>query len=100
MTILLLAQTGSFETMSYGWLFAKTISIMVAVILLAFLTIKYVLPKLVRGRKLRGSNIEVLDYQPLENRKSVYLLRIEDKKVAVGVTDHAVAKLCEWELHE
>lgn len=88
------------ENLSYGWLFAKTVVAMIVIIALAFFSIKYVLPRFVRARRKSGSNIQILDFQPLEQRKSVYLLKIKNKKVAVAVSDQAFAKLCEWESGE
>jgi len=94
---MLLAQVGSGQEITFGWLFAKMIIAMIVIIILAFLTIKYVLPKIVRLRQKSDSSIQILDFQPIEQRKSIYLLKIENKKIAIGVTDHSVAKLCEWE---
>jgi len=85
------------EEISYDWLFAKTILIMIVIIVLAFGILKYVLPRFVKMRRKSGSTIQVLDYQPLEQRKSVYLVQINDKKIAIGVTEHSIAKLCEWD---
>lgn len=85
------------ENLSYGWLFAKTVIAMIVIIALAFFSIRYVLPRFVRARQKSGSSIQVVDFQPLEQRKSIYLLKIENKKVAVAVSDQSIAKLCEWE---
>lgn len=94
--MIIIAQTGM-EGISYGWLFAKTIVIMIVIIVLAFLSIKYVLPMFVKFRRKTDSQIQVLDFQPLEPRKNLYLVKIEDKKVAVAVSEHSICKLCEWE---
>jgi flagellar biogenesis protein FliO len=94
---MLFVHAANLESMSYGWLFAKTIIIMVVIIVIAFFAIKYLMPHLVRlrHRHRRESEIEILDYQPLEQRKAIYIIRIENKKIAVGVTDHSMNKLCE-----
>ncbi len=97
---MLFTQAPAVETLSYGWLFAKTIIIMVVIIVLAFLCIKYLLPRLVKLRRRTASDIEVLDFQPLEQKKSIYVVKIQDKKLAVGVSDHSVTKLCEWDAPE
>ncbi len=86
------------EGISYGASFAKMIAAMIFIIALAFVVLKFLLPKIVTMRRNRDSEIEVLDYQPLEPRKGVYLIKIADKKIAVGVTDHAIATLTEWHL--
>jgi flagellar biogenesis protein FliO len=97
---LLLSQIQDVEPISYGFLFAKMVIAMVVIIAAAFLCIKFILPRFTQVRRKKHSDIQILDYQPLEARKSIYLIRIEDKKVALGVTDHSIAKLAEWEYHE
>lgn len=96
--ILLIAQSvADTSSLSYGWLFAKMVSAMVIIIVLALVTIKYVLPRMIRMQRKADSRIQILDYQPLEQRKVVYLLKIDDKKVALAMTDQGAAKLCEWD---
>ncbi|EKD50575.1 MAG: hypothetical protein ACD_62C00495G0002 [uncultured bacterium] len=92
-----IAQTTGIETLSYGVLFAKTVVIMVVIIGLAFVSIKYLVPRLVKIRNKKSATIEILDFLALEQRKAIYVVRIEEKKLALAVTDHAVAKLCEWD---
>ncbi|MBU0505481.1 MAG: flagellar biosynthetic protein FliO [bacterium] len=94
---MLFVHAANLESLSYGWLFAKTIIIMVVIIVIAFFAIKYLMPHLVRLRHRKESEIEILDYQPLEQRKAIYIVRIENKKIAVGVTDHSMNTLCEWD---
>lgn len=83
------------EPVSFGWLFARTVVAMIAVIGLAIWGLKYVLPKILQVKRRAASKIEVLDYQPLESRKSIYIVKIEDKKVAIGVSEHNVNKICD-----
>jgi flagellar biosynthetic protein FliO len=94
--MMLIAQISSLtEPVSFGWLFARTIVAMIVVIVLAIWGLKYILPKILQAKRRAGSKIEVLDYQPLEARKSVYIIKIEDKKVAIGVSEHNVNKICD-----
>lgn len=83
--------------LSYEWAFFKMLIIMLVVIALAFVVIKFLLPRLVSMRRNQNSNIKILDYQALEQRKSIFLLQIKNKEIAVAVTDHNVTKLAEWE---
>lgn len=94
--ILLLAQTST-EPISFGPLLFKTLLATAIIIVLAFLVIRYVLPKIQTIRRNRASKIQVLDYQALDNRKAVYIVQIENKKVALGVTEQNVNLLCELE---
>lgn len=92
-----LAQITTSDTVSFGAMFAKTIIALVVIIGLALFVIKFLLPKITQIRRKNGSVIQILDFQPLEQRKSIYLIRVEDKKIAVGVSEQSITKLCEWE---
>ena len=95
--MMFLAEITTSDTVSFGAMFVKTLVALVAIIGLTFFVIKFLLPKITQIRRKNGSAIQVLDFQPLEQRKSIYLIRIEDKKIAVGVSEQSVTKLCEWE---
>ena len=95
--MLLIAQVNDVPELSYGTLFVKTVAAMIVIILLAFVSIKYLMPRFLQMRRRKDSNITVLDYQTLDQRRMIYLVKIKDKQVAVAVSDHAVAKLAEWE---
>lgn len=86
------------EAVSYGVSFAKMLMAMVFIICLAFFVLKYLLPKMTIARRNRDSQIKVLDYQPLEARKGIYLIQIHDRKLAVGVCDNSMSPLCEWRI--
>ncbi len=94
---MILAQTATPVDLSYGWLFAKTIGAMIVIIALAFVSIRYVLPLFMKLRRKSDSQIQVLDMQLIEPHKSVYLLKVRNKTVALATSEHAVAKLAEWE---
>lgn len=94
--MMLIAQVSSMtEPVSFGWLFARTIVAMIAVVVLAIWGLKYVLPKILQVKRRAGSKITVLDCQPLESRKSIYIVKIEDKKIAIGVSEHSINKICD-----
>lgn len=97
--LLLIAQVAepAAAAVSYGASFAKMILAMVFIVVLAFFVLKYLLPKMTVARRNRDSQIKVLDYQPLESRKGIYLIKINDRKIAVGVSENTMAALCEWE---
>lgn len=93
---MLILQTGGVEGVSFTWLFIKTLVAMVVIIALALVSIRYLLPRLTRFPGRRDSKIKILDFHPLEARKSVYILDIDNRRVAVGVTEHSINKLIEW----
>lgn len=95
---LLLTQSApELSEISYGWMFAKMMVAMIVIIALALVTIKYALPKMMRLRQNPNSRIKVLDYQPLEPRKSIYIVEIDKRRVAIGVTEHGIQPICELE---
>jgi flagellar biogenesis protein FliO len=85
------------ESVSFAPLFFKTILVTIFILVLAVLAIRYLVPRMNLLRRNKDSNIQILDYQSLDQRKAVYILKIENKKVAVGVTDHTVSKICDLE---
>lgn len=91
--IFLLDQTPAMA--SFGVLFAKTIVATVVVIALALLTIKFLVPKLRNLRRNKNSRIQILDYQALEPRKGIYIVDIAGKKIAIGVAENMIAKICD-----
>lgn len=95
-----MAQLVNTDSVSYGWLAAQVVGAMVFIILLAVIIIRYLLPKVMNMRRRADSSIEILDFQPIENRKNIYLVKIEDKKVAVVLSENSIAKLCEWDVDE
>lgn len=94
----LIASSQDAVGMSYGWAAAKMLIAMVVIIGLAFATIRYLLPHLNVVKRNKSSLIQVLDVQPIAQRKAVYLLKIDNKKLAVGVSEHNMTKLCEWDV--
>lgn len=98
-----LAQTRSLEDagISFGWLFVKTLVAMIIVIVLAFVFIRYIMPRLHWGRGLRkGSNITILERQALEARKHLYLVRVGRKTVLIGTADQRISKIMDVETEE
>lgn len=96
--LLLTQNTPDIPSLSYGWLFAKMILAMIVIIALALVTLKYLLPRMIKLRQNPNSKIAILDYHSLEPRRSIYVLQIENQKVAVGVTEHGINKICDLEV--
>jgi flagellar biogenesis protein FliO len=83
-----------------GWLFFKTVLAMVIVIALAFGSIRFLLPRMTRFRGATASDIDIIGYRQLDARKAVYILRLRDREVAVGVTEHHITPITEWRQDE
>jgi flagellar protein FliO/FliZ len=83
------------EPISFGWLFFKTLLAMGFIIVLALVSIRWILPKLSGARGRSKGRVKILDVQPLEMRKSVYIIEIDGRQLALGVTEHNITPLCE-----
>lgn len=99
--LILLAQAGqvvgSEADFSYWGLFLKTVVATLFIIVLAFLALRYLVPRVHSLRRNRDSVVKVLDYQSLEPRKGIYIVEIQGKKLAVGVSENFVGKICDVE---
>ena len=85
------------EELSLPTVLFKTFLLTGFIVLLAILFIKYVIPKISLPRNSQKSSIQILDRQTLDGRKSIYIVSIDQKKLALGVTDHQISTLCELE---
>lgn len=81
--------------MSFAPLFIKMVLASIAVIVLAFVALKYLLPYLTRVRHNSKSSIQILEHQLLSPRRSLYIVEIEGKKIALGATDQTITKICD-----
>lgn len=83
---------------TYEALFLKMLLAMIFIVAMAVLILKYVVPRISSFQKNKGdSEIQVLDRHGLEPRKGIYLVKIKNKVLAIGVADHNMTKLSEWE---
>ena len=82
---------------SFGWLFVKTIIAMVIVIGLAFVVLRYVLPRFQGAHRFSNSRIKILERFGLEPRKGLYIVKVGGKTALIGTSDHAVNKLMDLE---
>ncbi len=78
---------------SYWFLLLKMITASSVVIGLAVLILKYVLPRVAANRTNSKSSIKILDFQAIDAKKILYIVQIENKRVAIGVTEHAIHKI-------
>lgn len=94
---ILLAQTGTTatESLSLSVLLLKTLLATGIILVIAFLVIKYLIPKISHMGRNKESDIRILDMQVLEGRKSIYVVEIQGKTVALGVTEQQIQKICD-----
>ena len=78
-------------SVDFTWLFLKMIFAMIAVIALAIVILRYIVPKL--GLHRRGSartDLRVVDRIPLDSRKSLFVLEVEGRRLLLGASDNHV----------
>ena len=85
--------TGSVD---FTWLFLKMIFAMIAVIALAIVILRYVVPKLGLHRRFTGrSDLRVVDRIPLDAKKMLFILEVEGRRLLVGAADNHVGLVAE-----
>ncbi|MCP5468464.1 MAG: FliO/MopB family protein [Deltaproteobacteria bacterium] len=91
----------AFETMNFKGAFFRMIIALVVVLALAFVTLNYIVPKLSRRRfHPTKSKIKILERIPLDAKKHLYVLQVEDRRLLISSTDHNVALITELKTHE
>jgi flagellar biogenesis protein FliO len=69
----------------------------VIVLGLAFLTLRFVLPQMLRLPNRKGQReIELLELLPLDRQSKIALLRVRGSAVLVGVSPNGVTRLETW----
>ncbi|MBF0493121.1 MAG: FliO/MopB family protein [Deltaproteobacteria bacterium] len=86
--------------LSFGWMFVKVIVSMLLVSALAFLAIKYLIPKSPWMKNLQGSKIQVLEKVGIEPRKNLYLVQVAEKVVLVGSSEQGLSALLEFSVQD
>lgn len=83
------------SSVSFLPLFIKTVLVTLFVVVLAIVAIRYFVPRLSGYRRNRDSMIQIVDMQPLDARRAIGIVKIGDKQIAVGMTEHSLTYLCE-----
>lgn len=78
---------------SFGWLLFKTIGALGLVIFLAYAVLKFLLPKLYQLSPRSGGSIQVIERFGLEPRKTLYLVKVGDSKLLLGVSENSITTL-------
>lgn len=83
--------------LSFGGLLLKTLLAMAFILALAFIFIRYVLPRLYRQGGPRGAEIQILEKQNLDVRKALYLVKVKNKKYLLSSSEQSVQKIAEFD---
>lgn len=94
--LFILAQTETLTTpdSSPGWLMAKFFLATLLIILLAWVVIRFLLPRFYGIRKSQ-SKFKILERFPLEPRKTLYLIQVGKKNIVLGTSEHGMNKIDE-----
>jgi len=89
------------SSVDFTWLFLKTIFAMIIVIGLAIVLLRYIIPKVALGRS-RGvrSDIQVVERIPLDQKKMLYVVHVEGRRLLVGTSEHSVGLITELNREE
>lgn len=82
----------------FTWLFIKMIAGLVVVLGLAFILVRFVLPKTVAGRLRKSRNAPwaiLIDRLPIEPKKNLYLIRIANRYFVLGSSESSVNLITE-----
>lgn len=84
------------EGMDFTWLFIKMIFILGIVCISAVLILKYAVPHLGLMRKFHGNGFfQVIDRFPLEQRRSLFLIRAGKRYFVIGSADSGMNLISE-----
>src|SRR6516225_11854691 len=76
---------------SQGWLdYAKTLLVLGAILILAFVVVRFWIPRLAGFRTLSSEHIEVLARYSLEPRKTLYVVRAGKAMILLASSEQAV----------
>ncbi|MBX7149094.1 flagellar biosynthetic protein FliO [bacterium] len=80
--------------MSFGWLLVKTLLALAFILALAFVFIRFLLPKLNFAQNIKQNvPVKILSRTGLEARKALYVIEVGKKKALIAATDHNVTKI-------
>jgi flagellar biogenesis protein FliO len=82
-------------TLDYSWLFIKVCMAMVIVAVMAFVFIKFILPRMKGFKSSANSAIQIIDRHIVEPRKNIYLIQFGDRHFLVGSTDNSLSLIGE-----
>ena len=87
----------------FTWVFIKMLAALVVVCVTAILLLRYGVPylSLRRGKRpMKQSPFELLARFSLEQRRALYLMRIEGKRYVLGASEGGITKLAELDEKE
>lgn len=83
------------EEINFGTLIVKMIFFLGLVVALIYLVLKKMLPFLLHGASFRGRSIKVLERLPLDQRRSLLIVEIQERIYLIGSAEGQINVLME-----
>lgn len=95
------APATSSNAIDFTFLFLKMIAALVVAVVAAILVLKYAVPKFSFAKKFSGQGqIKILSRVSLGPKQQLYLVKVAEKCILLGATDHEINKIAEIEKYE
>jgi flagellar biogenesis protein FliO len=94
------AGSGMLDNMGFGWLFLRMIIALVIVCLLAYVVIRWGVPKIVGIKTDDSKLIKVVECFQLEPKKRIYIVEVTGKYLLLGVSEQYMIALSDVKLDE
>ena len=82
-------------TPDFTWMFIKTVAGLVLVLALAFVLIRFVLPKSRLARSRKDSWVHLIDRIPIDRHLQIYLVKILGRYLVLGASESSVNVITE-----
>jgi flagellar protein FliO/FliZ len=92
---LLALQETPVEEINFGMLIVKMIFFLGVVVALIYLVLKKLLPLLFQGSAFRGRSIRILERVPVDQRRSLLVVEVQDKVYLLGSAEGQINVLME-----
>jgi flagellar protein FliO/FliZ len=92
---LLVIQEPPIEDINFGMLILKMIFFLGVVVALIYLVLKKFLPVLLHGAAFRGRSIKILERMPVDQRRSLLVVEVQDKIYLMGSAEGQINILME-----
>jgi flagellar protein FliO/FliZ len=92
---LLAVQETPVEEINFGMLIVKMIFFLGLVVALIYLVLKKLLPLLIHGAAFRARSIRILERMPVDQRRSLLVVEVQDKVYLMGSAEGQINILME-----
>lgn len=89
------------SAVDFTFLFIKMVAALIVACVLAVLILKYAVPRLSFAKKLSEDKyIKILSRVAIGPKQYLYLVKVEEKCILLGVTDHSISKIADLEYEQ